>query len=261
MQQQLDYNEIHELWIISQQQDYREKVKTLRKLSHHIYHLFQERQLNLEDMPACIRIINDIKKVTDWSKAGSLRSRITKAWMVGKGFSEPQTIASKSGFVDIESGMITIGDLDSLKETNRNWCKKMKSANFIEQSSITDQLLINAANNHKGLYLNTGGDGRMACQIRLVNCQHPIVTAKEMRFVRAASSDYSIKISSDKVSIIDFHDIDNQHGESLKIEPGYYKVATYYFSIPNKVDSYYVILVATDKPEPNKLNSIDSLIF
>ncbi len=80
-------------------------------------------------MPGCILIINEIKQVTDWSKAGSLRSRITKAWMVGMGFSEPRTMATKRGFVDIESGMIAIGDLDSLKESNRNWCKKMKSAN------------------------------------------------------------------------------------------------------------------------------------
>ena len=48
---------------------------------------------------------------------------------------------------------------------------------------------------------------------------------------------------------------------SLKVEPGYYKVATYYFFMPNRVDSCYVILVATDKPEPNMLNSIDSLII
>jgi hypothetical protein len=63
------------------------------------------------------------------------------------------------------------------------------------------------------------------------------------------------------VSIMDFHDIDNQRGVSLKVEPGYYKVATYYFFIPNKVDSYYVILVATDKPEPSMLNSIDNLLI
>ena len=61
MQQQLDYNEIHELWIISQQQDSREKMKTLHKLYHHIYHPFQKRQLNLENSPACIQIINNIK--------------------------------------------------------------------------------------------------------------------------------------------------------------------------------------------------------
>ena len=261
MQQQLDFNEIHQLWLISQQQEYRDKVKTLRKLSHHIYHLFQKKQLSLKDMPKCILIINEIKQVTAWSKAGSLRSRITKAWMLGMGFSEPRTLASKRGFVDIESGIIAIGDPDSLKETNQNWRKKLESANCIEQSSFLDQLLIDAVNNHLGFYLNTGGDGRMACQIRLVDCQYPIVSAKEMRFVRAATSDYCIKISSDNLSIIDFHDINNQHGVSLKVEPGYYKVATYHFFMPDKVDSYYVILVATDKPEPNTLSSIDSFEY
>ena len=58
MQQQLDFNEIHQLWLISQQQEYRDKVKTLRKLSHHIYHLFQNKQLSLKDMHKCILIIN-----------------------------------------------------------------------------------------------------------------------------------------------------------------------------------------------------------
>jgi hypothetical protein len=261
MQQQLNFTQIHQLWLLSQQQQYRDKVKTLRKLSHHIYNLFQKKQLSLEDMPRCIRIVNDIKQFTDWSKASSLSSRITKAWMIGMGFSEPRTMASKRGFVDIESGMIAIGDLDSLKEINQNWCKKMKSANFTEQSSIFDQLLINAINNHKGFYFNTGGDGRMACQIRLVDCQHPIVSAKEMRFVTTTNSCCCIKISSDKISITDFHDIENQHGASLKVEPGYYKIITYHFSIPNKVDSYYVILVAIDKPEPNMINSIDTISY
>ena len=261
MQQQLDFEEIHQLWLLSQQQEYRDKVKTLRKLSHHIYHLFQKKQLRLKEMPQCILIINEIKQVTAWSKADSLRSRITKAWMLGMGFSEPRTLTSKRGFIDIESGMIAIGDPDSLKEINQNWRNKMKSASCIEQSSVFDQLLIDAVNSHRGFYLNTGGDGRRACQIRLVDCQYPIVSAKEMRFVRASTNDYCIKISSDNLSIIDFHDINNQHGVSLKVEPGYYKVATYYFFIPNKVDSFYVILVATDKPEPNTLNSIDTFEY
>ena len=63
MQQQLNFTQIHELWLLSQQQEYRDKVKTLRKLSHHIYHLFQKKQLRLKEMPQCILIINEIKPI------------------------------------------------------------------------------------------------------------------------------------------------------------------------------------------------------
>ena len=162
-----------------------------------------------------------------------------------RGITDIKTLKTKLGTVNVESGLIAVGDPNTGYKAEYNLQKILGEMN----------------DNHAFYCVGTGGDGTFDVTLRLVDINEPLLGAKEHKFILNTSSTATIKISSGYIKCADFWDISNSAtaGVGYEIENGYYKVAFYLKDIKDKYFGFVVILTKTTNEAPNNLTELETV--
>ena len=245
-----EFDSLEQQWETGLQQDMRAKIKTFRYLRGGIrwYVKNKIKACSLEQLQLLLRMISDIKQHMDWSLAASLSNQVSKQILAQDGYVEPRTIRTVRGHVVVDSGVISLGDLTKVNAVYKDIVLAIKTEVFGQRCQF-NSILVNAMLTHQAMYFETGNDGRIACQIRLVEAPYPFLTAKESRFIRQSSDRVCLRFDSDTIGMVDLHDKGGELGIVFPVDPGYYWAQVHYVIIPKKVDSFYLVLCRCDTPQ------------
>jgi hypothetical protein len=245
-----EFESLELLWETGLQQDTRSKIKTFRCLRGGIkwYVKNKIKACSLEQLQVLLRMIVDIKQQINWFIAASLSNQVFKQILAQDNYVEPRTIRSMRGHIEVDSGVISLGDLAKIHVVYKDVVSAIKTERFGLPCKF-NLLLIEAMLAQQAMYFEAGNDGRIACQIRLVEAPYPFVTAKELRFVRQSSEQVCLQFDKDVIDIMDLHDRDNDLGMTFPVDPGYYLVQVHHVIIPKKSDSFYLILCRCEASE------------
>ena len=161
-----------------------------------------------------------------------------------KGISEVKTLKTKLGSVNIESGLISVGD------------PALSYKNEYDTKKIVEEM------NQGNFYcIGSGGDGTFDVTLRQVGVDEPLLGPKEYKFITNNSKTSVIKITSGFVKCADFWDVSRSAvgGVGYEIENGFYKTAFYLKEIRDKYFGFVVVLSKTDKIYAPELTEIETL--
>jgi hypothetical protein len=161
-----------------------------------------------------------------------------------KGIAEVKTLKTKLGAVNIESGMIAVGD---------------PTLGYTHEYSTKD--VVYRMNQYDFYCVGTGGDGSFDVTLRLVDIDEPLLGPKEYKFIINNSKTSVINITSGYIKCSDFWDIAHNEvqGVGYEIENGYYKVAFYLKSIRDKYFGFVIVLSKTDAKDVQEIAEIETL--
>lgn len=165
-----------------------------------------------------------------------------------KGISNISTLKTKLGVVNIESGLIAVGD---------------PLAGY--QGSFDTSSVLERMNKGDFYCVGTGGDGSFDVTLRLVGVDEPLLGQKEYKFIVGNSKTALIKISSGFVKCADFWDLSrgkdpsNNFGVGYAIENGFYKVSFYLKNIPDRYFGFVAVLAKSERQKTEELTDIEVL--
>jgi hypothetical protein len=161
-----------------------------------------------------------------------------------KGITEIKTLKTQLTHVEIESGLMAVGDPE-----------------LAYKGSYDLQKAVEAMNKGDFYCIGTGGDGTHDVILRLVDCPEPLATPKEHKFIINNSEVGIIRIVSGKIKCSDFCAIGdrNWHGAEYEVDNGFYKVCFYQKDIRDKFYGYIVVLAKIDQFNSNQFKDIEGL--
>ena len=242
------FNQIQKEWHNIQQLDIRDRIKAMKTLGFDIYNSYKKDQASRNELQLYIKILQEIiHSPANTPRYRILLNKITAQWLQVTGNDKAEVISKKVGKIPVESGLIMIGDpayMPSIQD---------------DMDRVSEKDLLNVVNSHRAFFFGTGGDGIFNVQIRIINAYEPVVSENEYRWVFDTSQKAIVNVSSGTISVSDLLGLDSEDAISQKIENGHYKITVFSFSIPRKLDSFYIVLSKTDEVEIDNLNSIDEL--
>ena len=199
---------------------------------------------------SALKTANDVDEIGFYAKIFKManNSRLLNKAKVKefelKGISEVKTLKTKLGSVNIESGLISVGD------------PTLGYKNEYDTKKIVEEM------NQGNFYcIGSGGDGTFDVILRQVDVDEPLLGPKEYKFITSNSKTSVIKITSGFVKCADFWDVSQSEvpGVGYEIENGFYKTAFYLKEIRDKYFGFVVVLSKTGKIYTPELTEIETL--
>ncbi len=141
------------------------------------------------------------------------------------GLGQARIISEAKGWVQVESGVIVIGDPEF----------RIKEGENIDEDGLAEM-----EKQSRGLFVSTGGDGTFKGKLRLIDSTEPVLEKDEYKKMED-SYEGTIEVKTGEVKMADLWDLDQPRGISLKLEPGKYKVGVYFFD-NSKFCDYIAVL-------------------
>jgi len=248
--QKLSFTEIQQTYKKIQTLDAKNRFHAIKTLAHTIHKGYKKDLSNPEEMEFYINIIKEVVKLHG-SRYSKFLTKLIGDWLETTGNADAKIITKINGVIDTDdlsidagSGIIAVG--------NPAWFSLNKSENIWEINQLE---LINKGE----IFIFHFEPLEKPCniQIRVVDASKPVLTAKEFRCVLALSETAVINIPSNTAIAAD-PQAANIHSNQItaNIVPGNYKICAYHFRIPNKLESFYIVLCKTDNEATNKLLNI-----
>jgi len=234
--QKTTYNEVQEAYNNLLNLTPKEKYKKIRSVAA----LAENALKNVSDIKELV-LYSEIFKLADNSR---LLNKAKSKELELKGISKIKTLKTKLGSVNIESGLISVGD-PSLGYTGE----------------YNKDEVIKSMNQNRFYCVDTGGDGIFDITLRVVDIDEPLLGPKEYNFIISTSKTSVINIRSGIIKCSDFWDLSNKEvpGISYELDNGYYKVAFYLKVIRDKYFGFVVVLCKTNSLDFEELVDIENL--
>ena len=232
------YNQIVEEFKSLEQLTPKEKYKKLPTIAFHASQAL-EKSNNLEEIAFYVSI---------FKRAGENRllNRAKQKEFELKGISEIKTIKTQEKDVQIESGLIGVGD-----------------PTLAHQGDYDQGKIIDLIKTGRFFCVGTGGDGTFGAILRLVDASEPLANPKEYKNIISNSSIATIEIKSGNVKCADFFDVGRSDIDSpeLEVPNGFYNVCFYLKELPKKFFGFVIVLSKTNKinSELSELKEIETL--
>ena len=232
------FPELQQEWQSIQALDLKSQMKALRTIGHEIMLSYQQQGAELAQLEFYIKVMRKVVKTSSVpEKASRFLSKLIIAWLQQTGNANVDIVLKKATKLLLVSGAIMI-----------------KDASYAE---CADTSLLPLLNQGKLFMFGTGTDGVVNVQLRVVDGPEPVLTAKEYKFVADSSEPAIIHIPSGGLLVADPASLGSQDNAlSATISAGNYKVSVYFFAIPNKLQSFYIVLAKTDQEPINTLTRI-----
>jgi len=243
--EKLSFDQIQEKWLEIQRLDIRSQIKEYRTLGHYIYNNYDKETSTAQQLEIYIRIIKHVIAVHSSPQRFSiLLSKMINDWLSLTGNADVEIILKKSGKVSTNTATITIADPKHIERKEIS-------------SDVSDNNFIGMINKGKLLIFETGSDGAYNIQVRVINAAEPVLTTKEYKRVTDYCETAIIDIPNGIVAVADFAALgDEAENLTVKVTPGYYKVAVFLFQISNKFESYYIVLCKTNSKPVNNYSKV-----
>ncbi len=141
------------------------------------------------------------------------------------GLGQATVISEVKGLVQVESGVIVIGDPEFRVKDGEN---------------INDNRLAEMGKQGRGMFVSTGGDGTFKGKIRLIDSPEPVLEKDEYKKMED-SQEGMIEIKTGEIKMADLWDLDQPRGIALKLDLGKYKIGVYFFD-NSKFFGYVAVL-------------------
>lgn len=233
------FSEIKKSWEQILKLDIRSRLKAYRTIENDIKKNYSAKESSLEEIEFYLLVLR-ITKVTP-----QLFSRMFIRWLELTGNSNPTTLLSKRGKVDVESGCLHVADPSVYQALDLENYSEKKIVSLMNQGNLFE--------------LHVGGDGEFNVQLRIVDTPDPIVTAKEFKCCEESTGMSAIiQIPTGELWVADAGAIGSKkRGHvAIKTTPGNYKICAYNFHIPEKVQSIYIVLSKTEQVSKNEFSEI-----
>ncbi len=245
------FNEIQRQWEKIQSLDIKNKLKAFRSIGNDIHVSYEKKETSVEQLEFYIKVIKQVIQTRSFPQSASrFLAKLTSDWIELTANDQTESLLKKAGKIVIEAGLIMIAD-----------------PNYFALNELTDDYsdknILNLINQGKLYAISTSGDGLFNVQVRIVDSLEPLLTAKEIKYVVDSSESAVIHITSGSLMVADPSTWENEKQSILlnSVVPGNYKVCVYSFIIPNKLESFYIVLSKTELEANNHLSSIYSLNF
>lgn len=245
-----NFQAIADNWAKIQALPIRERIKHIRTITFDIYNTYKQNKFSAKELATFIDILkNSIQATSLSSRFSILLNKITAEWLTLTGNDNVEILTKINGKITVESGMIVLFDA----------AKKDLLRSEI-QNDFSETKLLQQINQGNFFAFSTGGDGVFNAQIRVINASEPVLSAKEISCIKAASSLAKVEFPSGNLILDDLSGIQHSsQGMNQSITPGLYQVKVFYFLIPNKVESFYIVLCKDSGSVDNALTRIDDL--
>lgn len=227
--------------------DIKTRFNAVKALSHLIKQNYKKENTSKEELELYIEILKLAVKYHG-SKYSRLLSKLIGDWLAVTGNDNVEIISKVNGKIESEmsvdagTAILAIGDLNSIKKLNPNSISEKEHLALINQGKVF-------------VFYAEPNEDSYNVQLRIVNANQPVLSAKEFKNVISSSEIAIIHIPSDTVVVTELQET-NREQVIAKIIPGNYKICVYQFHIPTKLDSFYIALAKTDEAANNQLTNI-----
>lgn len=234
--------------------DYRNRRKLLKRSSHYAGQAFKS---GLED-PDALRLYMDITRRA--AEAHSFPqderrklSQITARWLALTGAREHSVLAQAKGKVATETATFGLGDVGLAPgATEDPW---------------SERAMVEWMNQGQRLFFNTGYDGVIKAELRVIDGTEPVLSEKEYRKLGSATPSIVLAVPSGRLALADhavmtkpWQDAPPEDTLTIEAEPGTYKACVFGFST-SRWDSAIAVLCPTAAAPANKVAAVDSLFM
>lgn len=244
MQQKKSFIQIQTEWEKIQTLDIKSKLKAMRAIAHDIAVSYDKKETDIEQLTFYMQIIKQVARTRSFPQPALLfLSKLIADWLVLTGNDKSKIIFKKAGIIPVDTASISISD---------------QSFNIYElDGDFSDKNYLSLINQGKCYIFSTGADGMYNVQLRVIDALEPVLTNGEFKYVTESSASAIIHIPTGIIAITDGLLLDKEFPHlSASIMPGNYKISVYQFYIPNKLESFYIVLCKTDREASNDFSNI-----
>lgn len=245
----MSLEELPQAYLKLQTLDTRSRFNAIKTLAHQIHQHYSKDAASIEAMELYIKLLKETIKFHG-NRYAKLLNKIIGDWLEKTGNANAQILQKKNGkFVPsypsfINDAYIAIASM--------NWFNQ----NEFEFESSERDYLQHIRQNKAFIFNYQPVEEPCHFQIRLVDADEPVLTAKEYKQVISSSEICTIDIDHPTLLISD-PVIKNQarmNETEMKfaIEPGFYKIVVYQFYVPKKTEFFYITLSKTETLSPNE---------
>ncbi len=245
--QKKTFEQIRDEWDKIQTLDAKQRYHSLSSFVHAVRSSYDKKSATPEQLTFYMQMLTSVKRMlSDPQKVTRFLSALTRDWLVLTGQDKAVVVRKVSGKVTVESGTIVIADPGQVDS----------------QALDNGQHDLSLMNQGKCFIFRTGADGIFNVQLRMVDALEPVLTEKEYSRVIANSETAIIHIPNSLVKVSDVVCLqDAASCITMAVSPGNYKICVYQFYIPNKLESFYVVLCPTSEAATNHLVQLNEFGF
>ena len=243
------FAQIQAQWIAIQTLEPKNKFKSMRELGNDLLNSYDKKEVGIDQMEFYMKILKSITRSYSYpQKCSKLLSMITGDWLQLSGYNNAKVIlTAKSKYVS-DCPCICIGDLSYFKD-NQNISPALRNSY---------PYMLSLMNEGKLYQLGTGGDAGFYLELRVIDALEPVLTSKEMKYVRDSSETAIMCIPTGIVNVAHHSSADEQlHLLSSPVSPGNYKMSVF-FICKKRIATFCIVLCQTNHVVKNNYQSIYS---
>lgn len=241
-QANIDAAMVQTKWQAISQLTGKDKYYGLKSIGNLIGLAYKNGNYTVEQLAEWLDILKTVAKTYSSPENSRIYAKIISSWLTLTGNDKATVLSKTAKAIAVETGTMMIGD-PSIE------------CDFGDSS---DKALINLINQQQRFIFATGGDGLYQVQLRIIDALEPVLTPKEYKLVKNASSTGIIQISSGKIRVGDLGFVAERSLEH-KVEAGNYKIAAYKFSTPKGPFIFYIVLCKTDQTVAEPVSFINNM--
>lgn len=214
-------------WESIQQLGPKEKVAETKRLAYKIGEAIKSDQVEWEEFELWMKILNKASYYgVNRTAFARERNLLVRKRMKQLGLDEVKIIAKVNGTAAIESGLIGMADISMADEIIQGGVET-KEIEAMEEKGLC-------------LTLETGGDGLIPVQLRIVEAKEPMLSEKEYKLVEQSTDTIEIDCPTGELGVGDLYELDRSTVR-YNSQPGKYKVCGYLFNNRQGFEAYYMV--------------------